>query len=100
MNTAYGTRRLEYDLHLDEVDDLDAAKAKVLDALRETPSVLDDPSPDVLATDVTAKGATLRVRWWVRPPHRADIIGSRDEALAAIRRKLPQVSESETQPPA
>ena len=88
VNTAYSARRLEYDLHLDDVDDVGRMKARILDALRRTEGVLNDPPPDVLATDVTAKGATMRIRWWVKPPRRSDIAISQDAALAAIRRSL------------
>lgn len=88
VNTAYKARRLEYDMHLDEVGDITAAKARVLAALNATSSVLKEPPPEVLATDVAGKAVTLRIRWWIRPPTRSDVTASTDEALAAIHTQL------------
>lgn len=99
VNTAYGARRLQYDLHIDEVDDIDGMKARILEALHATDSVLANPPPDVLATDVAGKGATFRIRWWVTPPKHADTVASQDKALAAIRRHLSD-SQAQALPPA
>lgn len=99
VNTAYAARRLQYDLHLDEAADIESVRADILQALHTVPSVLSDPAPDVVTTDVAGKGVTFRIRWWVQPPRRSDITASQDEALATIRRELDR-RQSEDPPPA
>ena len=88
INAANTARRLQYDLRLDAVDDIAAMKARLLEELRTTPSVLNDPAPEVLATDVSGTGAGFRIRWWVRSLRGSDLAERQDEALGAIRRML------------
>jgi len=101
VNTAYAARRLQYDLRLDDAADVDELKHRIRQALLATGSVLHDPPPDVLATDVAGTGVTFRIRWWVEPPRRSDVTASQDAALAAIRRCLDEHKrENGTEPAA
>lgn len=85
INTAFPQRRLEYDVVVGYGDDVNRAKAVLLATLREVPGVLAEPAPDVLLLDFAAAGVSLRVRWWIAPPRRADALDGRDQVLTAIR---------------
>jgi small conductance mechanosensitive channel len=88
VNTALGSRRIEYDVTIGYGDDVDRAKSVVLDAVRSLDVVLKDPPPDVLTMELGESGVSLRVRWWIRPPEKADALDARDHVLAAIKSQL------------
>ncbi len=88
VNTAFQHRRLEYDLGIGYGDDIDEAKRLILDALRETEGVLKDPAPDAIVVDLAASTVNIRVRWWVQPPRRAEVLSLQDKVLTAIKNKL------------
>ncbi len=88
VNTAFEVRRLEYDVGIGYGDDIERAKALILEALRGVDGVLPEPAPDVLAMDLAASSVNLRVRWWIRPPRQHDALDARDQVLVAIKRAL------------
>lgn len=88
VNTAYDKRRLEYDVGIGYGDSIDRAKELMLEALHETEGVLASPPADVLVMDLAPSSVTIRVRWWITPPRRADSLDARDSVLAAIKKKL------------
>jgi small conductance mechanosensitive channel len=88
VNTAYESRRMEYDVGIGYGDDLDEAKRLILEAIHSVEGVLSDPSPDVLVMELAASTVNIRARWWIKPPRRADDLDSRDRVLAAIKNKL------------
>ncbi|MEW6613029.1 mechanosensitive ion channel family protein [Thermithiobacillus tepidarius DSM 3134] len=88
VNTAYAQRRLEYELGIGYGDDIEDAKALMLQAVQEVPGVLAEPAPDVLVVGLAGSAIKLRVRWWIEPPRQADALDAQDQVLAAIRRAL------------
>lgn len=88
VNTAFDHRRLEYDVGIGYGDDIEAAKRLILEAMRETEGVLQDPAPDAIVVDLAASSVNIRARWWVRPPRRADVLDLQDRVLTAIKHKL------------
>ena len=88
VNTAFPTRRLEYDVGVGYGDDVERAKALILETLRELNAALEDPPPDVLTHELGPSSVVLRVRWWIEPPARQDALDARDQVIAAIKRKL------------
>ncbi len=88
VNTAFEHRRMEYDVGIGYGDDIEQAREVMLAAVREVEGVLEDPAPDVLVMDFASSSANLRVRWWIAPPKRADVLNSRDRVLTAIKREL------------
>lgn len=88
VNTAFDYRRLEYDVGIGYGDDIDLAKQLMLDALHSIDEVLKDPAPDVLAMELAESTVNIRVRWWIKPPRRADDLSSRDKVISAIKQKL------------
>ncbi len=85
VNTAFEVRRLEYDLGIGYGDDLDKAQDLVLDVLKTTEGVLQDPAPDVLIVAFGDSSIALRVRWWARSK-RADTLAAQDKVLRAIKK--------------
>ena len=88
VNTAYEQRRLEYDVGIGYGDDIERAKALVLEVLRAEENVLHDPAPDVLTYELAGSSVNLRARWWIAPPRRADDLAARDIILTKIKNKL------------
>ncbi|MBD2454355.1 mechanosensitive ion channel family protein [Nostoc sp. FACHB-87] len=88
VNTAFESRRLQYDVGIGYGDDIDQAKELMLQALHSVAEVLQDPAPDVLVMELAESTVNIRVRWWVKPPRRADDLASRDKVLSAIKKTL------------
>ena len=88
VNTAHETRRLQYDVGIGYGDDVDRACSLMLAAVREVEGVLADPPPEALVVDLAGSSVNVRVRWWISPPRRADVMASTHAVLRAVRNKL------------
>lgn len=88
VNTAFERRRVEYDVGIGVSDDIEHAKQIILSALGEIEGVLAEPAPDVLVIELADFSVKLRVRWWIHPPRRADMLAARDAVLVRIKRAL------------
>ena len=88
VNTAFAQRRLEYDVGIGVSDDIDQAKALLLEAIRSVDGVLHEPAPDVLVIKLADCSVQLRARWWIQPPRRADALDRQDQVLAAMKTTL------------
>jgi small conductance mechanosensitive channel len=88
VNTAFESRRLEYDVGIGYGDDIDEAKRLILEAIHETAGVLQEPAPDALVMDLAGSTVNIRARWWVKPPRRAEVLDLQDRVLTAIKKKL------------
>jgi small-conductance mechanosensitive channel len=88
VNTALATRRIECDVGIGYGDDIERAKALILEVLGQLDDALDDPPPDVLTHELAPSSVVLRARWWIRPPARQDALDARDHVIAAVKKKL------------
>ena len=88
VNTAFEKRRLEYDVGIGYGDDVGTAKRLILESLAEVDGVLQDPPPDALVVDLAPSSVTIRARWWITPPRRADALDVQDRVIIAIKQKL------------
>ena len=88
VNTAFDKRRVEYDVGVGYGDDLNVVRDLILAALRQCQGVLPDPPPEALVMELAPSAVNVRARWWISPPRIRDALDSRDEVLAAIKRKL------------
>ena len=88
VNTAFDTRRIEYDVGIGYGDDVEEAKRLMLAAIHSVDEVLTDPAPDVLVLELAQSSVNIRARWWIKPPRRADDLSSRDKVISAIKQKL------------
>lgn len=88
VNTAYPTRRLQYDVVIGNGDDIAAAKRVMLEAIRGIPDVENDPAPDALVMAYADAGVSIRIRWWIKPPRRADVVAMQDQVLEKVKAAL------------
>ncbi|BAZ09013.1 MscS mechanosensitive ion channel [Calothrix sp. NIES-4071] len=88
VNTAFDSRRIEYDVGIGYGDDIDWAKELMLEAIHSVDEVLKDPAPDVLVMELAESTVNIRARWWIKPPRRIDTLRSRDKVISAIKKKL------------
>ncbi|MDF7813856.1 mechanosensitive ion channel family protein [Hymenobacter sp. YC55] len=88
VNTAYETRRLQYDVGIGYGDDITRARELMLEAMREVEGVLPDPAPEALVMDLAESSVNIRARWWINPPRQADVLDAQDKVLEAIKNKL------------
>lgn len=88
VNTAYPTRRLQYDVVIGNGDDIATAKKVMLDALHGLPDVEQEPAPDVLLIAYADAGVAIRLRWWIKPPRRSDALEIQDQVLEKVKAAL------------
>lgn len=88
VNTAFERRRLQYDVGIGYGDDIGRAKELILRAIRSVDGVLAEPPPDALVVELAPSDVTIRARWWITPPRRADALDLQDRVLAAIKTTL------------
>lgn len=88
VNTAYDSRRMEYDFGIGYGDDVEEAKRLMLETIDGIDDILKDPAPDVLLLELGESSVNIRARWWIKPPRRIDDLKSRDKVISAIKQKL------------
>lgn len=88
VNTAYDSRRMEYDFGIGYGDDVEEAKRLMLETIHSIDDILKDPAPDVLLLELAESSVNIRARWWIKPPRRIDDLTSRDKVISAIKKKL------------
>jgi small-conductance mechanosensitive channel len=87
VNTAFDTRRLEYDFKIAKFQQIEDAKAVIVRVMQESEDVLPDPKADVVVTGFDSSTVTLRARWWSRS-RISDVLLAQDRVLGAARRAL------------
>ena len=87
VNTAFATRRMEYEIGIGFGDDVDRAKAIILGVLNEAEDVLPDPKAEVIVVRLGESGVSLRARWWSRS-RIADVLVAQDKVLVEAKRQL------------
>ena len=88
VNTAHQRRRIEYDVGIGYGDDVARAKDVLRGVLAGAPEVLAEPAPEVLVWDLGESAVVLRLRWWIQPPQRFEVVASRDAVLESAKRAL------------
>jgi small conductance mechanosensitive channel len=88
VNTAFDSRRTEYDIGIGYGDNIDKAKQLIVEAMHETQGVLTEPAPDAIVIGLAESTVDIRARWWIKPPRRADALNVQDKVLTAIKNKL------------
>ncbi len=88
VNTWYPTRRVEVDVGIGIGDDVEAAQALVLKTVKALPETLADPAPDVLVHQIGDFAVILRIRWWIAPPRKNDLLEAKNAVLTTVKRHL------------
>jgi small-conductance mechanosensitive channel len=87
INTAYPTRRSQYDVGIGFGDDIETARRVILQALCDLEGVEREPPPEVIPWELDSSSVNLRVRWWTQSP-RSNVVAARGRVIAAIKRAL------------
>lgn len=88
VNTANDARRMQYDIGIGNSDDIAAAKRIMLETVRTTPDVLDDPPPDAIVVELADSAVNIRLRWWVHPPRQRELLTVQDQVLERVKQAL------------
>ena len=88
VNTAFETRRLQYDVGVGYGDDVGKVQELILATLAGIKGVLKDPAPEAVVTDLAGSTVNVRARWWIDPPRKIDVIRSTSEVLVALKDAL------------
>jgi small-conductance mechanosensitive channel len=83
--TARPTRRLDLVVGVGYDDDLQAARAALIEAAASTPLVLKDPAADVLVSSLGESSIHLTLRAWVGTN---DVLAAKSALLEAIQREI------------
>ena len=87
VNTAFPSRRLEYDFKVRNADGVSRAKSVIERVLQQTNGVLADPRADVVITSFDEQTVMLKGRWWSRS-RMGDVLVAQDHVLSSVRKAL------------
>lgn len=87
VNTAFDSRRLEYDFKVSNGAAAARAKKAIERVLQETKDVLPDPKADVVITAFDDSMVLLKARWWSKS-RMGDVLTAQDHVLSAVRKAL------------
>lgn len=84
VQTAFASRRSEYDVGIGYGDDIEVARERMIAAMEQTEGVLSEPAPEVLVRELAGSSVNLRARWWTAPDQ-ATVVHTFDRVLTRIK---------------
>jgi small-conductance mechanosensitive channel len=87
VNTAFDSRRLEYDFKIRNGDGVARAKTIIERVLRDTTEVLPEPKADVVMTAFDDATVVVKARWWSKS-RMGDAMTAQDHVLSSVRKAL------------
>ncbi|MGM8937339.1 mechanosensitive ion channel family protein [Psychrobacter glaciei] len=88
VNTAYKQRRLQVAVGIGYEDDIEAAKAEIMQALDKVDSVSIKSKPSVIATGFGGSSMDLMVRWFIEDGTQANKVASIHQVIVEIKKAL------------
>lgn len=88
VNTAYKQRRLQVAVGIGYEDDIEAAKAEIIQALDKVESVSTHAKPSVIATGFGGSSIDLMVRWFIEDGTQANKVASIHQVIVEIKKAL------------
>lgn len=88
VNTAFGKRRLTYEIVISYEDDIEEVKRIIQQGLRGIEDVLHDPPVETLVTALGDSGVTLRIQCWTRMPGHTHLLHLQDKILTMLKSRL------------
>ena len=88
VNTAYKQRRLQVAVGIGYEDDIEAAKAEILQALDNADTVSTKATPSVIATGFGGSSIDLVVRWFIEDGTQANKVASIHQVIVEIKTAL------------
>ena len=95
VNTAFDSRRWEYDLSTKATGDLASLKSRIIDTARRVDGVLPDPPPEALIIDLggpDSDAVKLHITWWTEFTRQHQMMVSHDRVLTAISEELKRIA--------
>ena len=87
VNTAFPTRRSEYDFGIGYGDDLELAKRLIVEAIDGVDFTLQNPRPEAFIVGLGPSTVNIRARWWT-PSRRSDVLHMKARVIEAVKVKL------------
>ncbi|HEY4035139.1 MAG TPA: mechanosensitive ion channel family protein [Ktedonobacteraceae bacterium] len=88
VNTAFGKRRMEYEVGIDYKEDIDQVKKIILDAVNSIDGVLDDPPAEALVVALADCNVNIRIHWWTMTPQNIHTLHLQDKVLTALKNSM------------
>jgi small conductance mechanosensitive channel len=88
VNTAFGKRRMEYEVGIDFKEDIDQVKKIILDAVNHIDGVLNDPPAEALVVALADSSVNIRIYWWTMTPQHIHTLHLQDKVLTALKNRL------------
>jgi small-conductance mechanosensitive channel len=88
VNTAFGKRRLQYEVGVSYKDDIDRVKAIILEVVNGIEGVLQDPPAEAFVVALAESSVNIRVYWWTMSPEDMHILYLQDKVLTALKNRL------------
>ena len=88
VNTAYKQRRLQVAVGIGYEDDIETAKAEILQALDKVESVSKKATPSVIATGFGGSSMDLTVRWFIDNGTQANKVASIHQVIVEVKKAL------------
>jgi small conductance mechanosensitive channel len=87
VNTAFPTRRSEYDFEIGYGDDLELAKRLIIEAIDGVDFTLQNPRPEAFTVDLAPSTVNVRARWWTSSK-RSNVLHMKARVIEAVKAKL------------
>ena len=88
VNTAYKQRRLQLAVGIGYADDIDEAKAQIMQALDGSDTVSKNASPTIIAVNLGDSTVDLVIRWFIDDGTQANKVKSIDQVLIKVKTAL------------
>jgi small-conductance mechanosensitive channel len=85
---AYDRLRQKFVFGIGYDDDIEHAKAVILEEAGQQVDILDDPAPAVRVTELADSYVGLQTRFWIDDPSRADFVQVRSDFVQAVKERL------------
>ncbi|MGM8870225.1 mechanosensitive ion channel family protein [Psychrobacter sp. 2Y5] len=88
VNTAYKQRRLQVEVGIGYEDDIEEAKAEIIQALKKADTVSVKADPSIIATGFGGSSMDLTVRWFIEDGTQANKVASIHQVIVEIKKAL------------